>query len=44
MNNSDTWHNGMVPCGTRGEDTWHMSGPSVMLSNLCIYLVDMYEA
>ena len=23
---SDTWHEGVVPCGTRGDDIWHMSG------------------
>ena len=29
-----TWHEGMVPCGTRGEDTWHMSGSQVPYSQL----------
>ena len=28
----DTWHEGVVPCGTRGEDTWHMSGSQVSCS------------
>ena len=30
----DTWHEGMVPCSTRGEDTWHMSGSQVSYSQL----------
>ena len=30
---SDFWHDGLVPCGTREEETWHMNRPSVMPSN-----------